>query len=533
MGRYLPFARLGTGGMADVFLTMAQGTHGVKKLTVVKRLRNSGDDSLVQMFLDEARLSARLNHANIVQTYEVGEERGDYFIAMEYLEGQPLSAVLKELRLSGRWLLSDTAIATIGAEVLKGLHYAHEFCDFDGSPLGIVHRDVSPHNIFVTYSGHVKVLDFGIAKTAMESTRTETGVLKGKLGYMAPEQAMQHQVDRRVDIFAVGVVLWEMLTRHRLFRGDPAAVLHRIVHGAIPAPSTLRPDIPPVLEAIVMKALERDRDQRFNTAEDMRVELERIARSSGEVSSDAELGWLMRDLFATTRETVRARIQAYIAQVGAGPAVSSSQPIVSRELPILDLPSNATVAPSETGGATPDVPLVQGSGLARWAFAVGLSLAVAAAMYVFVLPRYRVAPPSSSVSVLPAQVRVETTPEGALVQWNGKFLGRTPVAFSLEPGVQNLVLSRDGYELEVLTIDAKSADTLVRAVSLRAKAVIAPAVSASASASASTGAARPQGPPAHFRVAQPAAAVAAPPASKVVDASAPRPKIRIIDEGSP
>ncbi len=248
MGRYAPVARLGTGGMADVFLTLAHGPQGVNKLSVVKRLRDPENVALTEMFLDEARLAARLNHPNIVHTYEVGEARGEYFIAMEYLEGQPLNQLLKKLesRCEG---LSEPFVAFIAIQALKGLHYAHEFCDFDGTPLGVVHRDVSPHNLFVTYGGEIKLLDFGIAKAAVNLTHTEDGVLKGKIRYMAPEQATGTDVDRRADIFAFGVVFWEMLARRALFTGAPLSILTRIVNEEIPlsggsGPTFRRPSRP-------------------------------------------------------------------------------------------------------------------------------------------------------------------------------------------------------------------------------------------------------------------------------------------------
>jgi serine/threonine-protein kinase len=304
--------------MADVYLAIARGTHGVQKLAVVKRLRDAGTADRVGMFLDEARLAARLNHPNIVHTYEVGAEHGDYFIAMEYLEGQPLSAVLQALQARAQ-TLPDASAATIAALALRGLHYAHEFADFDGSPLGIVHRDVSPHNLFLTYGGEVKLLDFGIAKSVVESSRTETGILKGKLGYMSPEQVSLGKVDRRADVFALGAMLWEMLVGQRLFRGDPITILKRISTGEIPAPSVLRPDIPVEIESIVMKALERDPAARFQTAEEMRMALERFLRVASHEASDKLLQGLMNDLFAAVRDESRVRIRAYVegwARVG-------------------------------------------------------------------------------------------------------------------------------------------------------------------------------------------------------------------------
>ena len=215
--------------MADVYLALMREPNGTEKLAVMKRLRDSSDMELSAMFFDEARLSARLKHPNIVHTYEVGEANGESFIAMEYLEGQPLSEVFTQLK-SRSQVLSEQRVASIASQVLKGLHYAHEFRDLDGTPLRVVHRDVSPHNLFLTYSGQAKLLDFGIAKALLNANRTGTGIIKGKIAYMAPERADLKAVDRRADLYSLGVVLWEMLAQEQLFTGDMSSVVNQIRH---------------------------------------------------------------------------------------------------------------------------------------------------------------------------------------------------------------------------------------------------------------------------------------------------------------
>jgi len=208
LGKYRLIAELGHGGMAEVFLAVAQGPAGFNKLTVIKQIRPqlADDPEFLSMFLDEARLAARLNHPQIVQTNEVGHEANRYFIAMEYLEGQPLNRVVNRV---GRERFPLAMHIGLLADTLAGLHYAHDLTDYDGTPLEVVHRDVTPHNIFITYEGQVKVVDFGIAKAMNSSSETKTGVLKGKVAYMAPEQARGEKVDRRADVFSVGVMLWE------------------------------------------------------------------------------------------------------------------------------------------------------------------------------------------------------------------------------------------------------------------------------------------------------------------------------------
>src|SRR6476659_1558183 len=271
-GKYQLFASLGRGGMADVFLSVARGQMGFNKLAVIKRLRQAlaEEPSFRNMFLDEARLAARLSHPNIVHTYEVGEQNGVYFIAMEYLEGQSLNKVLKEA-LRRKEGIEPELGARIIADALGGLAYAHALADYDGRPLGIIHRDVSPHNIFVTYDGHTKVVDFGIAKAALSSTETEVGVLKGKVAYMSPEQAMGGRIDQRADLFAMGIVLWELIARQRLMTGDNAAnTLHRLMNEPIPRLSAAVPGIDPNLEMIVMRALEKDPALRWQSGQEMR-----------------------------------------------------------------------------------------------------------------------------------------------------------------------------------------------------------------------------------------------------------------------
>src|SRR4051812_36002706 len=273
--KYRPIAELGQGGMAQVFLALASGPAGFNKLVVIKQIREqfADEQDFLTMFLDEARLAARLNHPNVVQTNEVGDDGKRYYICMEYLEGQPLNRIMNRVGVAGG--LTQAIQLRIVVDALAGLHHAHELRDFDGTPLQVVHRDVSPHNIFVTYAGQVKVVDFGIAKALSSSSETRTGVLKGKVAYMAPEQAMGERVDRRADIFGAGMILWEMLAGRRLFKGvADVAVLQKIVNNQIPSPMTIKPDVPVRLEVICMKALAHDRNNRYATAADFAADLE-------------------------------------------------------------------------------------------------------------------------------------------------------------------------------------------------------------------------------------------------------------------
>lgn len=333
-GKYQLFASLGRGGMADVFLSVARGQMGFNKLAVIKRLRQAlaEEAAFRNMFLDEARLAARLNHPNIVHTYEVGEQAGVYFIAMEYLEGQSLNKVLKEA-LRRKEVLEPEVCARIVADALAGLHHAHTLADYDGRPLSIIHRDVSPHNIFVTYDGHTKLVDFGIAKAALSSTETEVGVLKGKVAYMSPEQAMGGRIDCRSDLFAMGIVLWELLARQRLMTGDNAAnTLHKLMNESIPRVSQAVPQIDPTLDMIVARALEKDPNLRFQSAVEMKDALEAWLSVQPRVARQDDVGRKMQMLFANVREEVQRQIQRHMAAITAATNTQELQALTAESL---------------------------------------------------------------------------------------------------------------------------------------------------------------------------------------------------------
>ena len=333
-GKYQLFASLGRGGMADVFLSVARGQMGFNKLAVIKRLRQAlaEEPAFRNMFLDEARLAARLSHPNIVHTYEVGEQNGVYFIAMEYLEGQSLNKVLKEA-LRRKEGIEHEVGARIIADALGGLAYAHGLGDYDGRPLGIIHRDVSPHNIFVTYDGHTKLVDFGIAKAALSSTETEVGVLKGKVAYMSPEQAMGGRIDQRADLFAMGIVLWELLARQRLMTGESAAnTLHKLMNEQIPRVSSVMPNVDPELEAICGKALEKDPQYRWQSAAEMRDALEAWLRSNPVQARQEEVGRKMLHLFGSVREEVQRQVQRHMASITTATNTQELQALTAESL---------------------------------------------------------------------------------------------------------------------------------------------------------------------------------------------------------
>ncbi len=312
VGDYRLIATLGRGGMADVYLAARRGMVGFTKLVVIKQLRTDLAErpdaaTYRTLLLDEARLAALLRHPNIVQTFEVDEVDGTPYMAMEYLDGQPLLQVLTRSLRSGAPIPLPMALRVV-ADVLTALDYAHELVDYEGVPQHVVHRDVSPHNVFWTYDGEIKLMDFGVAKFALGRTQTEAGMIKGKLGYMAPEQARGQPLDRRADVFAAGILLWELVAQRRLLRADSdAATLQRLLFEPLPTLDQVRPDIDPAIAAICARALERDLTRRYPTAAMMRDELERAAGAA--LPARAALASFVAPLFERERTVVADRIR--------------------------------------------------------------------------------------------------------------------------------------------------------------------------------------------------------------------------------
>jgi|CXWL01.1.fsa_nt_gi serine/threonine-protein kinase len=309
-GKYTLIDRIAVGGMAEIFLARQAGLEGFEKTIVIKRIRPhlSKQASFVKMFLNEAKLAAQLNHPNIVQIYDLGKIGESYFIAMEYIFGRDMRRIIPKADTLGIPFPMVYALK-IASSVCEGLYYAHQKVDLYGNALNIVHRDVTPENIFVSFDGTVKVLDFGIAKAANQIEQTRAGEIKGKLSYMSPEQCMGKPLDCRSDLFSLGVVLYEWLTGFKLFTGDSeVAILKSITEGKIYAPSYFKADIPEAVEAILMKALEKDREKRYQTAWDMQYDLDQFLSQYEFTPSNIHLSNFLKQLFNDELEEEKARL---------------------------------------------------------------------------------------------------------------------------------------------------------------------------------------------------------------------------------
>jgi len=304
VGRYEVISHLATGGMAQIYLARQTGLGAFERHVVLKTIlrERASDQRFITMFLDEAKLAATLNHQNIAQVYEVDQADGAYFMAMEYVHGENARAIL-ETTLRRGWTIPLELAVMIVSGAAAGLHHAHERKGKNGQPLNIVHRDVSPANVMVGYDGSVKVLDFGIAKAEERATKTVGGTIKGKYGYMSPEQCKGKPIDRRSDIFALGICLYELTTLRRAFKGnDDFETMKRIVAGDVILPSVAVPGYPRELEAIVLTAMANDPNARFQTAAEMIEALDAFAQRAKLVGSNTAMGRFMTQLFGSKKE---------------------------------------------------------------------------------------------------------------------------------------------------------------------------------------------------------------------------------------
>jgi serine/threonine protein kinase len=471
-GKYLLLERIGAGGMAEVFRTIATGPEGFQRSLVIKRIlpHLSQDASFVRMFIDEAKLSGLLSHPNLVQIFEFGKVEESFFIAMEYVHGRTLSALQDKLGETGR-LAPVAASVEIARQICVGLHYAHALHSNDGRPLGIVHRDISPSNLMLGFHGGVKILDFGIARVAegLRQSRTQVGSVKGKISYMAPEQIRLEEIDSRSDIFALGIVLHEMLTGRRLFRSNSDYGASRLVlELPIPLPSTQNPEVPAVLDSVVMRALDRNRDARYATA--------------GDVARDLEL--VMLEMRVSPHEHTKLLKELFASEVSQASDVGISEAMLSSTTAMHSSHEKVTSPISRsTGMVEPSFAVELGSyGSAdrlrqrvwraprRWIIALAALLALALAAVPIVLRSRRpaepapvaapspvgvtvVAAPSPAPAVAPVRLSLDSNPQDAQVTRmdTGQSFGQTPLTIALPRSTEVIAFRFDkpGYAPEI------------------------------------------------------------------------------------
>jgi serine/threonine-protein kinase len=464
MGKYRAFFELGQGGTAIVFLGVSRGLGGFNKLVVLKMLKRSlaKESEFRRMFLTEARLSARLNHPNIVQVYEVTERDNAPIIVMEYLEGKPLS----DMRAERSGAVPLKIQLRVLADGLLGLHYSHELKDFDGRLLELVHRDFTPHNLFVTYDGQAKVLDFGIAKLSGSMVETQTGVIKGKLRYMPPEQVLGNRVDRRADIFAAGVIMWEAITGKRMWSdASEATILNRVASGEIPSPLSANPDVPPALAEICMKALAPNMDDRYKTAADFRAALEEWLRLSGSAVSTSEVAEYMTTTFAEFREATRSVVEQHLSAARLSSSQDESD-VIAIDVPTgsLDLHPVAAEASRSRSGSRSGVTnrsstLTARSGRSPWLLAMGAVL-LGLAAYLFFARKAEPPPPPPATAMV--ALSIAASPATATLTVDGERLPANPFngRFPRDDKQHSLLVEAPGHVSQTLPLPLSESRSL-------------------------------------------------------------------------
>jgi serine/threonine-protein kinase len=357
LGRYRIIDEIGLGGMASVHLARVDGLGGFQRWFAIKRIHSHlvEDETFVNMFLDEANVAARISHPNVATVFELGRHDDTYWIAMEYLHGEPLREVMRRTEEMGTTMPPEIACRVI-AEAADGLHAAHELQGKDGEKLNLIHRDVTPHNLFVTYEGVTKVVDFGIAKFQDRMASTQAGTLKGKLAYMSPEQVQGESIDRRTDIFALGVVLWELTTGQRLFRMDSDLdTLAKVQECNIPPPSTMVRGYPLDLEKILMQALAKKREDRFQTAREFSRALQSLLTRRGLFIASDEVAAYMSSIFVDRIAKREEHLRWASAVSDAAAARAASAPPPAQAPPVARVPAAA-----KSSGPAP-LPAVSGA----------------------------------------------------------------------------------------------------------------------------------------------------------------------------
>jgi formylglycine-generating enzyme required for sulfatase activity len=451
-GRYELLLELASGGMATVYVGRQRGAGGFERLVAIKRMHKHLAESpeVVASFMDEARVASTIRHPNVVSVHDVYSHEGELFLVMDFVDGVSVAQLFKAALQNSVKIPRGAAIRIL-AQALHGLHAAHEQRDLSGNGLGIVHRDATPHNLLLGEDGSVRITDFGVAKAHERSVHTETGVAKGKIAYMSPEQARAQHVDRRTDVFAMGITAIEILSGRRMFEGHTnVQILVAVSTGNMPALSELNLVLPTELETIVVKAIAHDPDARWQTADDFATALEQFASSSGVAEGQRDLARTVKTLFSETLEKRRARLRQVLATGVTVPA--SSVPLENAATVAHDVGRATGTVQGITGTVVPSVSERKGMGLAMMLGAVGVGLLVSVAgggYWLFFRNRGNEKATESSVPTVESVVSSTTLaptdpcPAGMVLVEGGKFFmgSDEPAAMDAERPSSQVTLS--------------------------------------------------------------------------------------------
>jgi serine/threonine protein kinase len=493
-GKYILLDRINVGGMAEVFRGKQTGVEGFQKLVALKRIlpNVAEDEDFIEMFVDEAKLAVQLQHANIVQIYDLGQAEGRYYIAMEYISGCDLRSVWDRARKRNR-LLPIAMSCYLMQRICEGLDYAHRKKDQTGQDIGLVHRDVSPQNVLLSYEGEVKVVDFGIALARHKVGKTQAGVLKGKFGYMSPEQVRGLELDHRSDVFACGILLWELLVGDRLFLGESDfSTLEKVRNVELVPPTHFNKSLSAQVERIVMKALAKNRDDRYKHASEMAEDLQRYLFSSNQPFARTDLQKYMHQHFAEEIKVEQERLERYqeisLAEVveeeapksRPAPGTEGTQRIRAPSLPetvrerpgfieappaTQQMPSPVPFAPMEASASAISVAAAGAPPWVKMAIAamVILTATAVALLAFFLFGGFKPEPGSLTIDTIPKNVEIYLN--DALVAANAPHTEE-----ELAPGTYVVRVKKEGYQEAVRSVRVGAGQGFVETITLEPKA---------------------------------------------------------------
>jgi len=462
-GQYALLERIATGGMAEVWKARMRGVEGFQKTVAIKKIlpHLSDNDEFIEMFVDEAKLAAQLNHSNIIHIYDLGKIASSYYIAMEYIDGHDLKTILRQGGERSQPMTTELALF-ITSKVASALDYAHRKRDFDEKEMGLVHRDVSPQNILISHEGDIKLCDFGIAKAASKASHTQAGALKGKLQYMSPEQAWGRKIDRRSDIFALATVMFELLTARKLFSGEnEISVLEMVREAKVVPPSSINEEVTPAIDAVVLKALQKDPDARYQTAGELARDLDSILYSMRPTPTSADLAIYMHRIYsedeapAETMVMEQPAADVHVVQSSAviSPIQELALPKVTPQARPEPLRAAAPIEPAATAEGHPhEVSFVTSPSRRKLPI---IPIVIAAVLVVGVAAFFALRPKSASPG---AAQQVKATVPALPVVTSSSAVNQPPDLSGTATGTSGMVASTTTASAEALTASIAAAN---------------------------------------------------------------------------